>query len=233
MPSPFEYPSPEDVRVNEMETLKFLSQNTDIRAYYSELANDAENAYRWLKAQKIRSGIILLDFESYMKINVNQEPRRVFIGGFIELADKKSYKTISYAVAISEKFQPSKVIRRFHFDYDDGSDVASRSAKPFYHLQYGGKISSRMQDEGFKDEHNLHSDPEFSEPRISYFPMSLIFLVYMALKEFDREHADMLSKPEWRARMRNSEKLMLERFYKTCCKAFSKNQSVLMDYYYP
>lgn len=234
MPSPFNYPLPEDVRDNEMAALKFLSENREIRTYYKELAEDAQTGYSRLRTiKKIMPRMRLLDFESYMKIKVNEKLRRVFIGGLIELADKSTYKSISYSMAISQEIRPSKVIRRFHFDYDAGNDVQSRSAKPFYHLQYGGNISPRMRQEGFADTHNEHSDPDFSEPRISYFPMSIIFLVYLALKEFDKEHLDILSKPEWHVQLCNSEKLMLRPFYSECCRAYGSQKSVLMDYYYP
>ncbi|MFC1637609.1 hypothetical protein ACFL1W_01175 [Candidatus Margulisiibacteriota bacterium] len=228
-----DYPPPADVLKNEKEALRFLSTNRDIATHYSRFFSDAQNGYKKLDSiKRIQPGSTLLDFESSMDIKVNNNLRRVFVGGLIRLDDNKTYTNISYSMAISEQNSPSKVLRRFHFDYDAGNDDCSRSVKPFYHLQYGGRNTPGMKQEGFDYIHIKHSDPEFSVPRISYFPMSLIFLVYLVLKEFDKEHLEILAKPGWHAQLCKSEKLMLEPFYKTCCKAIDHDKSILMDCYY-
>lgn len=229
-----QYPSPKDVLKNEKETLRLLSANKDISTYYPQLCIDSQTGYQKLQNTAIsRQQMLLLDFESYMDIKINLKLRRVFLGGLIKLGKANKYEEVSYYMAICKHDRPSKVMRKFHFDFESGADSLSQSFKPFFHIQYGGKMSPRMHQEGFKDErHYQHIDSWLELPRITYMPMSLIFLVFLIIKELDKEHVDILKKPEWHAQMCRSENVMLTSFYNTCNKAFSQNKSILMDCYY-
>ena len=228
------FPTPEEMLNNEKETLRLLIHSRQIKTYFTQLHADADNCFAKLNATKLgKNPMELLNFESFMDIIVGSKERRVYLGGLISLDNKNVYKDVSYSLTICNKTGPSKILRRFHFDFDCDGVKSGSSNKPFFHIQYAGKMSPRMEAEGFSnDRHYHHINKELSEPRIFFMPMSLLFLVYLILKEIDKEHADILEEPAWHKRMCENEQLILKPFYNTCNNALNQTDSILMDCYY-
>ena len=175
--------------------------------------------------------IPLLKFESFIDINTQEQKRRIYFGGKISLKNKQEFENITYYLAICEETKTSKILRKFHFDYDEGNHPKSRSDKPIFHLQYGGKISTRMKNDGFDENHCNHMDTNIEFPRIIFIPMCLIFLIYIIFKEFDQETAELLFSQDssWHKQLKASEKLLLQPFYKICSNITP--ETILQKYY--
>ena len=104
-------------------------------------------------------------------------------------------------------FQDKKrIARRFHFDID----CETKSDKPTFHLQYGGKPSRNL----LKDDIHYCLDPFIENPRIPYSPVNIVLLLDMLLREFDTPMGSKLIKEkDWKGLVRMSEKLLLKDYY--------------------
>jgi hypothetical protein len=92
-----------------------------------------------------------------------------------------------------------RIIRRFHFDFQP-------EKKPTYHVQYGGI---------FKEEDHLGKchyclESFFEEPRIHYFPMDLVLIFDLFIRQFDTELSKLINKDEWKGFVRKSQKIWLK-----------------------
>jgi len=228
-----DYPTPKQILDNEKRTLRFLKSQPDINSYFRRFHDDVCSELARLDNIKHRQyPENLFQFDSYMDIKIDGQMRRVFIGGIVRLGAKNVVEHASYSIAICNETSKSKVLRRFHFDFDLKTDSSGQSEKPLFHLQFGGELSPRMIREGFTESEYGHIESWLSLPRIIHMPMSFIFLVFLVIKELDEEHSNILCKPGWNARLRDSEELMLKDFFSNCCKAINNQKSVLMDCFY-
>ena len=231
------YPNPGDFLKCERETLIFLKDRPVVANQFPVLYNDVNRHYSFLSEAIKNPGKVNFYFESEIEINLSpkKSKNRIGIANIsVEIVTKKDeLKKISYNLAIIDKsHNPSRILRKFHFDYDP-PDSGHRYPHPVIHLHYGGKLSKKLEDQGLTVDHlNIDMD----KPRLGYFPLSLALLINLVLVDFPDEKSIKLSgTPEWRNLIRKNEKIVLEPFFTNCHRFFSnKNKEKLFvnDFYY-
>lgn len=224
------YPEPKKLLKFERETLQFLKDCYIVKTKFAELSNDANTYY-----YKIKNGLknSTFYFESRFDIKFEGRDGYAHISSEIVKENEKKFKKISYNLAVYEQTKNSaKILRKFHFDYDP-RETHHRQPHPISHLQYGGKLSKKL------EELNLdaaHLDMDINGPRLCYFPISLALLIHFILMEFPGEKNDsLMERNEWRTIVKRDERLILAPFFKNCHLFFnSKNNSKLFinDFYY-
>ncbi len=215
------YPTPKDLRSNELLTMAFFQNDVYLKQEYPTFAHDCYQYYTYFKGTQGKD----LEFESELEIQINSQDGKVngkaYIGGKFYEDRKKKIIAPSYSMAISV-VDSKRLLRRFHFDYIL-PDSARRQPHPIFHLQYAGKLSPRLKRDGF--EHD-HMDPWLSEPRLFFIPMSLALLVNTVLKEFPDERTEkIIERPEWRNLIRKNENLLLTPYFRCCNLFLSSNRT--------
>lgn len=223
------YPTPKNILDCEVETLQFIKDNFFNYPDFSKLATDA---YNYLPKVKT-AGKLKFEFESELQIRINGKQGFAYMGSTIKVVDENQFDDISYYVAICNDDIPQKrILRKFHFDYTSPQSP-QRQPHPFFHLQYGGKLSLKLQNENLEHQ---HIDAWLSEPRLCYTPLSLALLINMILKEFPNEiNSKVIESSEWRDLIRKNENLLLAPFYKICHNFMSMRRSDQLftnDFYY-
>jgi len=223
------YPQPKDILNCEIETLKFLINNSIINSYFSKLYADSYQYYTRIKYNRR----LLFNFDSEFSINLEGRDGTAYIGADIIILDDNNFEGISHSVAICNDDTPkARLLRRYHFDYTL-LDPSRKQPHPVFHLQYGGKLSRKLQNENLEHQ---HMDAWLSEPRLCYIPMSLALLINMILKEFPNEiNLKIIESPEWRDLIRKNENILLAPFYKICHNFMSTRNSDQLftnDFYY-
>jgi hypothetical protein len=204
------YPSPGELRKNELKTLQHIKDNIVFQTYYSTLATDAYNSFPRLQ------NAASLNFASSFRICLNRGSGKIglaHIGLIIRTKDDR-YDQVSYSLAIcSETRGRYRLLRSFHFDYALPGDV-SRQPHPVFHLQYAGALFGQLNI--LKIQH-AHLDSWLSEPRLLSMPMSLALLINIVFKEFpDGNSVKVIERGEWRDLIRKNEKLLLVPYFKSC-----------------
>ena len=215
------YPKPKEFIANERETLKFLMDSAAVATQYPVLAADAQTAYH---NQGAKSAFFL--FNSFIEVEHEGARRRLYIGGLIE-SQKKTYTHITYSLAVGNCAN-RELLRKFHFDVALRCKNA-RQAQPLFHLQYCGKLSPYLTEQGYLQNHVRPLHPWLSEPRIFSTPMSLALLLDLVLHEFPDEPAVLLrSTQEWQALVRRNQALLLHKYYRQCMSTIS-NKKLLSE----
>lgn len=228
------YPESEKFLECERETLKFLKDTSTVATHFTELNNDANRLYYAIKnPKKIRP----FCFESQITVNLSARETKnktgiANISVYIE-KEKETFKKISYNLDIIDNTQiPSKILRKFHFDYEPPG-TSHRSPHPVIHLQYGGKLSKKLEDLGLISD---HLDDGMDKPRLCYFPMSLALLINLVLIDFPGENTKKLcGTPEWQELIRKNENIVLEPFFANCHRFLRDrpdNRLFVNDFYY-
>lgn len=121
---------------------------------------------------------------------------------------------VSYSLSICDlECKNPKLVRRFHFDYDLSS-VKTNQSIPIFHFQYAGELSPYLKKLGVS---NQHMNPELSEPRVYYQPVTLALLLNLVFNEFRNEITNkILQTPEWFALIKANEEKVLKPYYKYC-----------------
>jgi hypothetical protein len=202
------YPTPKQLIANEIKTIEFLKDKTQIREYYPQLYTDASTYhsrnYREIQSRTLRQFI----FESHVDIMLNRRKGTCYIGAKITTIGNR-YDCHSYFIAL-RKVENLRLLRKYHFDYT-ACGVPHRQPHPVFHIQYPGELSPKLEELSLVDR---HLDSWLSEPRLSYTPMSLALLINLAFKEFPSEHSmKFIEMSEWRDLIRINEKLLLEPYY--------------------
>ncbi len=229
------YPEPEKFLECERETLKFLKDTSTVAIHFTELNNEAHKLYYAIK--KDQKKIRPFCFESQITVNLSTKEIKnqkgiANISTYIE-KEKEKFKKISYNLDIIDKSQtPSKILRKFHFDYDP-PDTQHRFPHPVIHLQYGGKLSEKLKPLGLTSD---HLDIGMEKPRLCYFPMSLALLINLVLIDFPDENSIKLcGTSEWRNLIRKNEDIVLKPFFANCHRFFCNrpnNRLFVNDFYY-
>lgn len=227
------YPLPKKLIANEVNTVKFLSENAFIKEHL-EFYNAAAQSYA-----QYRYGLRTFSFGSYLDVHHSEmvknrnlgtfRPKpaanlRLMLSGLVELKADKSYGNISYALVVANLQAASiNVLRKFHFDVTTGA--IRRQPHPRCHLQYCGGLIPVMQQLGYKKTQLEHLHMRLSEPRVFFWPMSLALLIDMALREFpDEKFAKFVRSPEWQNVIRENEDLLLGPFHEKCVEVISNNE---------
>ncbi|MFI5251458.1 MAG: hypothetical protein ACHQQQ_03405 [Bacteroidota bacterium] len=174
------------LRKHELMTLGFLRANVNIKKRFPILSNNANDTYLALSKSTLP-----FEFESEFKIFANQNEGTAYIGARSLYNDSHfTAQTYYFAVAIN-----GRLSRKFHFDYALPTNT-QRSRQPVFQLQYAGELSRRLL---ALDLEYKHLDCGLSEPRISYFPMTLGLLINMIFIEFpDENNKKIIQLSEWR-----------------------------------
>lgn len=202
------HPSPSNFVINEVETLKYLRTwrlvkdfpDLDTAIQYS-LPN-----YKDIKKLEKTA----FEFHAEFPIEIQGHNHNMFIESRISQSDKGNFNEATYLLAITGKDDPAELIRKFHFDHAHPS-ISTNQRVPIFHLQYGGKLSPKMEKRGLIGK---KIDPWLSVPRLIYPPINLAILLDMAFTEFSTEQtAKIIEKSEWRNLIWKNEKFILRGYY--------------------
>ena len=224
------YPTPADLVKSEEAVLEHLRNNTYITEQQPQVARDAAAYYG-----RNRGSQSEFDFHTHFDVWHPSMRRgkpgrrgeragpnvRLTVSARVEWK-KKTILNVTYCLSVC-RIRPwgtptrVRVLRKFHFDVV-GSGGGTRSQEhPRCHLQYGGKMVPYMETVGCLTNQLEELHPWLSEPRISYWPMSLALLIDMALHEFpDQRSAKFRADSHWRGLVHRQEDLLLKPFYSKC-----------------
>lgn len=228
-------PDPKKFLECERDTIQFLKDKPAVAKYFTHLKREAERRYASYEKINFKK----LEFESEIEIDLSSKRNKYIPGianvsAYIEM-EAGGFKKISYNLAIinlDKNQKPSKILRKFHFDYDPpGAD--HRFPHPIIHLQYAGKLSPKLDAMNLKFD---HLDTDLEKPRLYYIPLSLALLINFVLKEFaGKESTNLIKLPEWRNLIRKNENIVLEPFFANCHRFLRDrpdNRLFVNDFYY-
>lgn len=223
------YPTPTELRKNELDTLKLLSEDRYFCEEHLQFVTDASTSYSQYRYRSRG-----LRFESYLDVahkemsgskKIDPEtgrPKsnlRLLIGGLIDQTSSNAFENVSYFLVVSRiRSSPPIILRKFHFDITPVAAGTRRQSHPLSHLQYCGKLTKMMEERlGYRPEHLKHMHFELSEPRVFFWPMSLALLVDLALREFAESSSyEFRQGQDWKSVVRNDEILFLRKFHEKC-----------------
>jgi hypothetical protein len=231
------YPNPGDFFKCEQDTLRFLKDRPVVANQFPLLYNDVYKYYPYLSGAIKNLEKYNIYFESEIEINLSTKKAKKKDGIAVISAEfvveKNEFKRISYNLTIIDKSQnPSRILRKFHFDYDPPY-LERRSPHPVIHLQYAGKLSKKLEAFGLISN---HLDVKMDKPRLCYFPLSLALLINLVLIDFpDEKSIKLIESSEWRDLIRRNENIVLKPFFENCHRFFCnrpENQLFVNDFYY-
>ncbi|MFA5858903.1 MAG: hypothetical protein WC955_07535 [Elusimicrobiota bacterium] len=236
-----EYPlNPLELFHREFKTIQIIRSTAKMQELSNVIYSDSDNAMHKMpvikkpKDFKKHISTELLNFDSWIKSE--DEKYKIFFGGKITLHKSKTeFEHITYYFAVFD-LKKNTLIRKFHFDFCTGK--SDKSQKPFYHIQYAGRLNQYLINElNINDsereaiEESLASDCDL--PRIPYMPMSFIQLVSLIIKEFCPSKAAGIINGNWYGHLKESEQKLCERFHEKCVKTIRiDNKSLLMNCFY-
>lgn len=182
---------------------------------------------------------VIFRFEFYWDVNYKDKECRLFLGGDVskkkgnnvsKRKDNSIISNMSYYMCITEgTHNPSKILRKFHFDYVTARPDQKRP-HPRFHLQYCGGLTPAMGALGITDALIQPLEPHIEEPRIFFTPTTLCLLMNIAFYEFPCDDTEQIKKEgEWRNLVRENEKKVLEPFYTKCLQLVKKNNTIFFD----
>lgn len=224
------YPSPRELKKNELETLQYIKDSDVFQSYYTTIASDASVSYFQLRHAPS------LNFSSNLDICLDQRSGKMGcadIGLVIKTRDGR-YEQVSYSLAIHSKDNTRyRLLRMYHFDYALPG-ATSRQPHPVFHLQYAGGLFGRLRNLPIQ---HAHLDAWLSEPRLFFMPMSLALLINIVFKEFpDKNAIEVIERSEWRDLIRKNENRLLIPYFR-CCHNFvisinNLGKLLTNDFYY-
>lgn len=207
------YPEPKALIANEAETLNFLKDNPYFRQEHPQFASDAGVVQGQIGSQQS------FQFESYIDLEHDGKPMRLFLGGLVAPngPKSKSYAQITYSLVVCRRrARRFPILRKYHFDVALPTAVSHRR-KFLFHLQYCGTLSPYLCKQGLTDAQIKPLHPLLSEPRLFFWPMSLAMLLDAVLHEFPNIKSTKFRQTrEWRKIVRANETLLLRRFLQKC-----------------
>jgi hypothetical protein len=214
------FPRPRELKTLDKDTLKFLRCAPVIANNFPTLLFPANAAYA---TANVDHGP--LSFEAPLPLLVEQKPesapREVHIGALIGVRSATCYENVCYFVAIVNTGLPKqRILRKFHFDYEDPGNRNMDDPKPSFHMQFCGELSPGLKGAGYGDNDVDHLSPWLSRPRVPFMPMSLALLLNMILLECRHmpEAHKVVESQEWRNVVENNEEKILKPFFRDCAK---------------
>lgn len=225
-----DYPEINELKKLELRTLEFLRNQPYIQENFESLARDANSIYDFLKSKESLEKANF-KFEGDIDLWINergkQNKRKIHICFGADISslkkDKNAYEKVSYYLVIcADDTESLKVTRKFHFDYAPPTIKTNRSV-PRFHLQYAGELSDKLKRLGYE---NDHMNPDFSEPRINHYPVTIALLLNFIFCEFANETTKKITeRSEWLSLIRKNERRILEPYFKKCCEFFSSREN--------
>lgn len=208
--------SPDFIK-NEVQTLGFIRAQTSVASSFPELFTQAASVYSLYIGMHKSSAPTSFNFGCELKIEIENASRSLFIEANVQ----QNYSLATYALSMCDSDTDERtLIRKFHFDYDPQGD-SSTDKKPKYHLQYGGKTTPKLQDNGISAE-PLHD--WLSVPRLPISPVNLALLLDMVFNEFPSEATKrVIEKSEWRDMIKTNEDKILVPYFTGIGKFISSN----------
>jgi len=124
--------------------------------------------------------------------------------------------------------KPTKILRKFHFDYITKRED-QREPHPRFHLQYCGALSP-IAHLNISDKLIKRLDPDVDGPRLFFRPMTLGLLMNIVFHEFPCDDTEKIRRDgAWRNLVRENENLVLVPFYEKCVELAGKKAFVFFD----
>lgn len=233
------FPTPVDLISNEVETVRFLSENTHV-GEYPDFINAARRSY----AQFI-DGSKRFEFASSLEVfhkglpggpkiwkssRPSEPPAncRLVLAALIETEDDGTFGNVSYVLAVCRVYPGStrsSILRKFHFDFAPKAFNTDRQPHPVFHVQYCGELFDGMATMGYRPEQLNQLHTKVREPRILFTPMTLALLIDMSIREFSNPTLIKLrDSPEWKNIVRKNELDVLKPFYEECVRVITSNE---------
>jgi len=214
---------------NEVLTLGFIKGQTSVANRFPELYGEAAIAYDIYSGKHKKS--TPTDFIFGCELIMEVENKSCII--FIEAEVLQNYSLATYALSMCESDgAQKKLIRKFHFDYDPQGN-STFDKKPKYHLQYGGKATSKLKENDISTECLQHW---LSVPRFSIIPINLALLLDTIFNEFPSEETKKITEGnEWRKMIKTNEDKILLPYFKSVSQFISSNHkstSLFRDFVY-
>ena len=210
----------------ERETLEFIGSNFCKWRATSHIGNHVQISLSRLHDKK-------LAFDTFWDVKHEGRDCRVYIGGTAH-SSSDGINRLSYYICFCQGRESNtcSILRKFHFDYTSINEDAKRK-HPYFHLQYGGKLSPALAKWGLSTEHIAPLRPEISEPRLFFMPISLALAFNIVLHEFPTEETEKFRKDgSWRAIVRRNEESLLIPYYEKCLAGIRQPRKTLFDYAY-
>lgn len=207
----------------EKETLETILKINEFAAFSGELFAQASN-FRSLNE-------LLPELDLHYSIRLKTKlrgdraivERMVHLGVLAEKGDSSQLSNASYSLVICEGVtDKSRIIRKFHFDYEHAS-LRSEEAKPSLHMQICGNLNRHLSKMGYVDEDINGMYPSFEKPRIPSIPMSLGLLLNWIILEFgcDVTAESIRKNTDWKNHIAKIERLILKPYFKNAYDFFS------------
>ena len=216
-----------DVRTflnNERKTLEYLSSKIS-RKGLQEIAN-AANQSRYTNFNKGLS--VYLPWS--VPLVTYDDIGRIHVGGVV-CCQNGAIDNISYFLAVTRKNSSDgrhRVLRKYHFDYCNPGN-SRRTPHPLFHLQMPGKLPPHMPRENY-DVSQLN--PELSEPRILYLPMSLSLVLHVAFSEFASDDTDNIRKDgRWRNLIKRDQEALWKPYMEKCLEHIDHGRVIFDEAY--
>ncbi|MEA5402597.1 hypothetical protein VB776_06710 [Arcicella sp. DC2W] len=198
-----QYPPFTDFKKNEFKTLEYIQARGFFNSSFQDLATNLYNSYSSYKGVDFSENSFKIHISFHMV--VEKQIHKVILGANIIGEEGIN----SYFLALCDE-QEQQLIRKFHFDYAL-PEITTNQRVPIFHLQYGGKSTQEMLDDGLED---TKLDNWLSIPRLSFAPMNLALLLDMILCEFTNNDAVQIHEaPEWRDLIYKNEKFLYEQYF--------------------
>jgi len=173
-------------------------------------------------------------FCTHWDVGYMNEDCRIFLGALVEkIPNRNKILYMSYYVCIVEgREAPSKILRKFHFDYVTEAGK-KKQPHPRFHLQYGGELPPGMKQWGIEDKHIQPLLPKVKQPRIFFVPVTIALLMNAIFYEFPIEDTNYIKKERaWLNLIRDNERKILVPFYEQCAQLAGKDGIVFFEQVY-
>ncbi|HTB22626.1 MAG TPA: hypothetical protein VK914_07970 [bacterium] len=231
------FPAVEDVYNLELRTLSFLGKSSRIRDISPEFMRSADQASSILRGRKksilnshSKDEIQMIDFEaSFDSTSVRGKTYHVHLGADVRVRASK-FSQVSYFIAVAEN---GKLFRKVHFDLAQ-EPGARAPLKPSSHFQIGGELSTTLRSQYSESEYSKLLQPDLSEPRVFFFPVSLAFSFLILVRDFRvSDFAALSGDEEFRKLMLTCEEKMLTKFVTELkSKLNDKTDSIFLTHYH-
>jgi hypothetical protein len=200
----------------EKDTLQTIIKINEFAAFSSELYAEA-NKFRQLNEFSSLDLHYSIKLKTRLRGDTSVVERMVHLGVLAQKDAASQLANASYSLVICEDASDkSKIIRKFHFDFEHAS-LRSEEAKPSMHLQICGRLNPHLTKMGYVDGDIQGMHPSFEKPRIPTIPMSLGLLINWILLEFgcDVTANRIMNNDDWKRHILKVERLVLKPYFKS------------------
>lgn len=219
-----------DFKKNEVQTLEHLRNRKCFRRYPDLDTKIQYTLANYKTPVQIEQNDFI--FHAEVGMTIQKHPHKMYIEARIAQING-TYGEATYSLSIASKEDQNQLIRKFHFDHAHPS-IKTTQPVPIFHLQYGGKLSPKMQELKLTDE---KLDHWLSVPRLNYPPVNLAILLDIAFKECATEDtAKVTETSEWRNLVYKNEQFILRGYYQGVNNFFNSPnygpKNLVRDFFY-